>query len=454
MIDELAAKLKRTDFPAGFFWGTATASYQIEGAVREDGRGLSIWDTFSHTPGKVLNGDTGDVACDHYHRYKQDVSLLKELGLNSYRFSIAWPRILPEGGGRLNQKGLDFYENLVETLLENDIQPFATLYHWDLPQALQDKGGWLNRDTAKYFAEYANIVSRRLGDRVRGWITLNEPWVSAILGHLTGEHAPGAQDLQAAVRSTHHLLLAHGMALPALRRNATRPDAEFGITLNLTYLEPGNDSQQAIETTHMAEQFSNELFLSPIFKGVYPELMSGPFEMMLPREADDMQIISSPIDFLGINYYFRLMPTALKSMNSLEFDTFRPASSQYTEMGWEVCPGGLQKLLVNVHQKYAPAKIYITENGAAFKDMLEEDKGVVAVHDPDRTNYIKTHFAAANLAMQEGVPLAGYFVWSFMDNFEWAFGYDRRFGIFYTDYPTQRRVWKDSARWYQQFLHE
>jgi beta-glucosidase len=451
MIDETATTLKRTDFPSDFYWGTATASYQIEGAVQEDGRGTTIWDTFSHTPGKVANGDNGDVACDHYHRYKEDIALMKELGLNSYRFSIAWSRLFPEGGGKLNSKGLDFYERLVEELLTNDIQPFATLYHWDLPQALEDKGGWTNRDTAKYFTDYADTVSRRLGDRVRGWITLNEPWVSAVLGHITGEHAPGKTDMMTGLHAAHHLLLAHGMALPVLRRNNTRPDAEFGITLSLTYVEPGNDSQQAAEAAEAVRQFTNDLFLDPLFKGKYPEVIA-PFEAMMPRQADDMDIISGANDFLGVNYYFRTSPVAIKNALTMELETRKYADSQYTAMGWEVYPMGLYNLLKQLHSTYAPPKLYITENGSAFEDKLEESKGVAAVHDPDRLNYLKKHFAAANLAMKDGVPLAGYFVWSLLDNFEWAYGYDRRFGITYVDYPTQRRIVKDSGRWYQEFL--
>ncbi len=451
-MSQEAMSLSRAAFPANFVWGSATASYQIEGAVREDGRGPSIWDTYSHTPGKTSEGDTGDIACDHYHLYKQDVALMREIGLDSYRFSIAWPRIIPTGRGVVNQKGLDFYDRLVDELLKNDIQPYATLYHWDLPQTLQDAGGWTNRVTAEAFAEYADVVSRRLGDRVKGWITLNEPWCSAALGHMMGMHAPGSRSVHDGVRAGHHLLLGHGLALPTLRRNNSRPDAEFGITLSLNYFEPGDDTAEAQEATIMADAFSNRWFLDPLFKGVYPDVLDSMFNPHLPIQSGDMEIISGALDFLGVNYYFRSMPLAVEDANTFTLKTRQPKESQYTHMGWEVYPEGLHKLLVRLHQDYAPAKQYITENGSAFIDTLIEDQSGPVVHDPDRLNYLRNHFEAARLAIRDGVPLAGYFVWSLMDNFEWAYGYSRRFGLTYTDYPTQRRILKDSGKWYQQFL--
>jgi beta-glucosidase len=444
--------LTRLDFSENFVWGTATAAYQIEGAVHEDGRGPSIWDIFSHTPGKTHRDETGDITGDHYHRYRQDVALMREIGLNSYRFSLSWSRILPNGGGKPNPKGLDFYERLVEELLKNDIQPYATLYHWDLPQALQDKGGWKNRATAQYFAEYADIVSRRLGDRVKSWTTLNEPWCSAVVGYIKGEHAPGEKNLSAGAQAAHHLLLAHGLALPVLRYNAARPDVEFGIVLSLNYVEPGDDSQQAQEAAFSWDTFAHRWFLDPLFKQKYPDEVRSAIESYLTIEPGDMEAIAGKLDFLGVNYYFRQLPLAIENPLSAEVKTRRAKDSQYTQMDWEVWPEGLYKLLLRLQRDYQPAKIYITENGAAFEDTLVEDQFGPAVHDPDRLNYLRDHFAAARMAIRDGVPLAGYFVWTLLDNFEWTFGFSRRFGIAYTDFPTQRRILKDSGRWLQQFL--
>ena len=452
MSSESTSGLSREAFGTNFVWGTATASYQIEGAVHEDGRGPSIWDTFSHTPGKVSKNATGDIACDHYHRYREDIALMRDMGLNGYRFSVAWPRVQPTGRGEVNQKGLDFYERLVEELLQNDIQPYLTLYHWDLPQPLQDQGGWKNRSTAQYFQEYADVVSRRLGDRIKGWITLNEPWVSAALGYIIGEHAPGEHDFAGGVRAGHHLMLGHGLALPVLRHNATRPDAEFGITLSLNYIEPGDDSQQAQEAAALTEAFSNRWFLDPLFKGQYPELLMPSFGSALPIEPGDMDIISGTVDFLGVNYYRRDLPLAIEDQATLKIKSRHVPESQYTSMGWEVYPDGLYKLLTAYNQEYKPAKLYITENGAAFEDRLEEEQGQPVVHDPDRRHYLQVHFEACQRAIADGVPLAGYFLWSLLDNFEWSFGYDRRFGVTYIDYPTQRRILKDSGRWYKEFI--
>jgi beta-glucosidase len=445
-------EIARSDFPADFAWGAATAAYQVEGAYRDDGRGQSIWDTFSHTPGKTENGDTGDVAVDHYHRYNEDIALMQELGFNAYRFSISWPRVLPNGRGKVNHKGLDFYERLVESLLEKGIQPYATLYHWDLPQALQDKGGWKERFTPEAFAEYTDVVSRRLGDRVKGWITLNEPYVSAIIGHVEGRHAPGEQNMRAGIRAAHHLLLGHGLALPVLRANSRRADAEFGITLSTTYAEPGNDTQEAYEASVITDGFQNRLFMDPLFKGRYPDSLSKIIDQYLPIESGDMEKIAAPLDFLGINYYFRTLALAVEDISKAKIKTRRVEGAQYTEMDWEVNPEGFYNLLKMVHQDYKPAKILITENGAAFPDVLEEGQGKPVVHDPDRLNYIQEHFGAALKASREGVPIKGYFVWSFLDNFEWAYGFSKRFGIVYVDYPTQRRVVKDSGQWYQRFL--
>ncbi len=452
MLIEQEAAIARADFPTNFVWGAATAAYQIEGAVNADGRKPSIWDTFTHTPGKIFNNQNGDIACDHYHRYREDVALMRELGLNGYRFSISWPRVMPDGRGQINQKGLDFYDKLVDELLTAGIQPYTTLYHWDLPQVLQDKGGWKIRATAQAFAEYADAVTRRLGDRVKSWITLNEPWVAAVSGYITGEHAPGETDMSAGVQAGHHLLLGHGLALPAIRANLRRPDAEVGITLSLTHVEPGDNSEGARDLALLAEVASNRWFLDPLFKGRYPTETEALLNPMLPLEPGDLEIISRPIDFLGVNYYFRTMPIAIEDFTSFKLKVARPADSTYTAMDWEVYPDGLYHLLTGINRDYQPAKIYITENGAAFDDVLEESGENLAVHDPARTSFLMQHFAAAGRALKEGVPLAGYFVWSLYDNFEWSFGTDKRFGLVYLDYPTQRRIIKDSGRWYQDFL--
>jgi beta-glucosidase len=455
MHSEPTSTVARGAFPHDFAWGVATASYQIEGAVQEDGRGPSIWDTFSHTPGKIQDGSTGDIACDHYHRYRQDADLMQLLGVNSYRFSISWSRVLPTGRGAVNEKGLDFYDRLVDELLSKQIEPAITLYHWDLPQALYDQGGWQVRSTAQAFAEYAEIIVRRLGDRVKQWITLNEPWVAAVLGHLTGEQAPGERNLGAAVRAAHHLLLAHGLAIPIIRGHATRLGAECGITLNLDYVEPAQETEQAREAARSYETFIDRWFLDALFKAKYPDALMPDFAPHLTIETQDWKTITTPIDFLGINYYRRSLIQERVAGGEISPSAFLLANapySQYTEMGWEVCPRGLYRLLTNVQQEYRPPKVYITENGAAFIDHVEEDNGEAVIHDPDRLHYIQTHIAAMHQALEAGVPVAGYFIWSLMDNFEWALGYTKRFGLIYVDYPTQRRLLKDSGRWYQQFL--
>jgi beta-glucosidase len=434
-------------FPPDFIWGAATASYQIEGAVDEDGRGPSIWDTFSHTPGKTKNGDTGDVADDHYHRWRDDIALMKDLGLDAYRFSLAWPRIIPAGRGAVNPAGLDFYERLVDGLLEAGIQPFATLYHWDLPQPLQDAGGWANRDTAYAFADYAEVVTRRLGDRVRAWITHNEPWVVAFVGNLFGEHAPGLKDLPTAIRVTHHLLLSHGLAVPRIR--AASPGAQVGITLSLSPAEPASDSAEDAAAAARANAFSNGIFLDPLVHGTYPrDLLAFLTEDSLPVEAGDMELIKVPNDFLGVNYYQRGVVSHAPGAGLLESERQRP-EGEYTTMDWEVYPEGLRVLLEGLHRDYGFPAYYVTENGAAFVDVVEAGG---RVHDARRTAYLVGHFSAAAAAIQHGVPLRGYFVWSLLDNFEWGHGYSQRFGLVYVDYATQQRVLKDSARWYRQFL--
>jgi beta-glucosidase len=438
-------------FPEKFEWGAATASYQIEGAYNEDGKGESIWDRFTHQKGNIANNDNGDVACDHYHRYQQDVKLMQEIGLDTYRFSIAWPRILPAGKGKINQKGIDFYKNLVNKLLEAGIKPAATLYHWDLPQKLQDNGGWENRDTAKYFNEYAQIMYRELGDLVPRWITHNEPMVVSMVGNLWGEHAPGFTDPQKALQVAHNLLLSHGMAVKSFRESGI--DGQVGITLNLNHVYPKTNSTEDQLAKDYCDAFNNRWFLDPVFKAKYPEkLMSlyqneydNPFEM----EKGDLEIISRDIDFLGINYYSRAVVEYDES-EKLNFKTVKPDGVEYTEMDWEVYPEGLTDLLLRLNKEYTKAPIFITENGAAYDDQIAEDG---QVHDKKRVEYLEEHFKAAKQAIEAGVNLAGYYIWSLMDNFEWAYGYDKRFGIIFIDYENeQTRILKDSAKLLQDVI--
>jgi beta-glucosidase len=431
-------------FPANFAWGTATAAYQIEGAARADGKGESIWDRFTRVPGAIHQGETGDVACDHYHRWRADVELMAELGLNAYRFSISWPRVVPMGRGAVNTAGLDFYDALVDALLERGIAPYVTLYHWDLPQALEDRGGWRNRDTALAFAEYAGVVAHRLGDRVRHWITLNEPQVAVYLGHVTGEMAPGVRDLSLWAPVAHHLLLAHGVAVPILRA-ASAADAQVGITLNLAPFEPASASEDDRNAARFVDGLFNRWFLDPIFRGGYPPevfaLLAQPAGMV---QADDMATIAAPLDFLGVNYYTRFMIRAGVGGEHALPVLVPETGPGLTEMGWFVYPTGLYDLLLRLRDEYAPARMFITENGAAYPDLIAADG---AVHDPERVAYLRAHFAQAQRAIADGVPLLGYFVWSLMDNFEWALGYSKRFGIYYVDYQTQQRILKDSGRY-------
>jgi beta-glucosidase len=428
-------------FPDGFSWGAATAAYQIEGAWDEDGKGPSIWDTFSHTPGRVHGGDTGDVACDHYHRWREDVALMRELGLKAYRFSVSWPRVLPEGRGRINRPGLDFYSRLVDELLEAGIAPALTLYHWDLPQALQDEGGWGSRGTIDAFVGYADVLSRELGDRVALWMTHNEPWVVAFEGHATGEHAPGLRDPRLAVRVAHNLLVSHGLAVPVLRANGAR---EVGITINAWPVAPASEDAEDAAAAERSYARDVSWFLDPLYGRGYPREILRTYERLgwAPDVRDgDMEAIAVPIDFLGLNYYSR---------SKVRFDPgdgpWHEADvredGEYTEMGWLVYPDGLFDLLTRVSDEQAPADVYVTENGAAFADEVSPDGGV---HDERRVSYLREHFRAAARAIEAGVPLRGYFVWSLLDNFEWAEGYSKRFGIVRVDYDTQRRTIKDSG---------
>jgi beta-glucosidase len=435
-------------FPHRFAWGAATAAYQIEGAWNEDGKGESIWDRFSHTPGKVNNGDTGDVACDHYHRWPEDLTSMKAMGLNAYRFSISWPRLLPAGWGRINSAGVDFYERLVDGLLKAGIEPFVTLYHWDLPQALQNKGGWPARSTAEAFVEYADLASRRLGDRVKHWMTLNEPFVSAFVGYLEGRHAPGHTDLDEALAAAHHLLLAHGLAVPVIRQNS--PGAQVGIAVNLTVKTPASPSLADQAAARLEDGKVNRWFLDPLATRGYPgDIVQHYSRAMDFVRSGDLETIAVPLDFLGVNYYFRdvVRSTAIPETEN-EPRTVFPGKER-TEMGWEVYPDGMYEILDRLHSDYDFPALYITENGVAFPDQVGPDG---EVDDPRRIAYLRGYLVAAARAIGAGVPLRGYFVWSLLDNFEWAHGCSKRFGLIYTDYATQQRIPKASALWYRQVI--
>ena len=443
-------------FPAGFLWGSATSSYQIEGAWDEDGKGESIWDRFAHTPGKIDDASDGDVACDHYRRWPEDVALMQRLGLQAYRFSIAWPRILPGGAGAVNQRGLDFYSRLVDGLLEAGITPFATLYHWDLPQALQERGGWPARATAEAFVEYADVISRHLGDRVKHWITHNEPWCAAFLSHQIGAHAPGWHDWGAAFATAHHLLLSHGWAVPVLRRNS--PASEVGITLNFEAAETVGRRAVDRQAVTWFDGYFNRWFAHPLYGRHYPADMvaaysaAGLLDPAMPFvQPGDFDAIAVPADFLGVNYYKRSLFVAAGDNNPMPVEDRANATLPHTDSDWEVYPEGLYKLLCRLHFEYNPGKLYITENGCAYNDGPDAD-GVI--HDQRRIDYLRGHFLAAHRAVAAGVPLAGYFVWSLLDNFEWARGYSQRFGIVWVDYATQERIPKASARWLQRVIRE
>lgn len=445
----------RMIFPQNFLWGTATAAYQIEGAWNKHGKGESIWDRFSHTPGNVLNGDSGDTADDHYRLWKKDIALMKRLGLQAYRFSIAWTRILPFGRGKVNPKGLDFYNRLVDGLLTAGIVPFVTLYHWDLPQALQEEGGWTVRSTAEAFADYAHVVSQALGDRVHHWITHNEPAVVTWLGHEAGIHAPGLRALPAAIRASHHLLLSHGWAVPIIRRNS--PNAEVGITLNINWRMAASNSAADLDLTREHDGKWFRWFADPLYGRGYPADMTESFTRQgaLPGgldfvQAEDMRVIATPTDFIGVNYYARELFRSDAASNAPQTVFPQPHTPEYwTEMGWENYPPGLTGVLCRVYFDYQPPKLYITENGASYSTAPDENG---KVPDALRIRYLQTHLAAAHRAIQAGVPLAGYFVWSLLDNFEWALGYSQRFGIVWVDYRTQKRLPKDSAKWYRRVI--
>ncbi len=456
-------------FPSDFLWGAATAAYQVEGAVTDDGRTPSIWDTFSRVPGAVVNGDTGDVACDHYRRMPSDVALMRSLDLSAYRFSVAWPRVRPDGGP-LNPAGVDFYQRLVDELLDHGITPWLTLYHWDLPQALEDRGGWTERDTAYRFAEYALDLHDALGDRVPYWTTLNEPWCSAFLGYTGGQHAPGRQEGVAGLVAAHHLMLGHGLVVDELRRRRT--PAQVGITLNLTVADPFDpDDEHDVDAARRVDGLWNRVFLDPILRGVYPDDVVAATEAMSWRGRSwqsfvrngDLPLISTPLDVLGVNYYHGdavsgRPHTELTGTRGVH--PARPVTTPYpggedisfprrglpvTAMDWEVQPEGLTRLLLRLTEEYDVPPIYITENGAAYDDVVGPDG---SVDDPDRVDYIDQHLRAVHDAMVAGADIRGFFQWSLLDNFEWAYGYAKRFGIVHVDYESQVRTPKSSARYY------
>jgi beta-glucosidase len=444
-------------FPDGFLWGAATASYQIEGAHDEDGRSPSIWDTFCRTPGKVANGDTGDVACDHYHRMPQDVALMKDLGLDAYRFSVAWPRVIPTGTGAVNAKGIDFYSRLVDTLLDNGIRPVVTLYHWDLPQVLGDRGGWLERDSAAWFTEYTSAVVGALGDRVSNWTTFNEPWCSSLLSYSLGAHAPGHTDPLEGMLAAHHLMLAHGTAVPVIRELA--PEAEVSITLNPTQVwGPDDGDERDADAVRRADNGLNGIFFGPLFHATYPDGFLDDTAHLTDHgyiHDGDLETMSAPLDNLGVNNYF---PTRVRAARGDEPD-FRALPGgegvvevaprpPLTDMGWEQSPES-HRLIIERSARESGLPIYITENGSAWPDTVSDDG---RVHDADRVAYLHGHLGAVADAIEGGTDVRGYFAWSLLDNFEWAYGYDKRFGIVHVDYDTQVRTVKDSGREYARII--
>ncbi len=443
-------------FPAGFAWGAATASYQIEGAVAEDGRTPSIWDTHVRKPGAIANGDVGDVAVDHYHRYREDVQLLADIGATHYRFSLAWPRLQPDGRGELNPAGVDFYDRLLDALHEAGVQPWVTIYHWDLPQRLEDEGGWPARDTALRFVDYATRVHDRFRDRMTAWTTLNEPWCSSYLSYADGEHAPGRSEPAAAVRAAHHLLLGHGLAIRAMREAA--PEHDFGVTVNLYAVDPASPDPADVDAARRIDGLMNRSFLDPLLRGTYPKDVLEDLSIVIDAahiEDGDLETIAQPLDFLGINYYSRhvtragsgerVQPGRRSPWPGSHDVEFVERGVPKTAMGWEIDPQGLYDVLTRVHREYAPPPLYVTENGAAFDDRLDET-GRVA--DPERIAYLDSHFRAAHRALTDGVDLRGYFIWTLTDNFEWAHGFSKRFGLAYVDYDTLERIPNDSARWF------
>jgi beta-glucosidase len=431
----LTARARAIRLPADFTIGAATAAYQIEGAVAEDGRGESIWDRFTHTPGVIADGQTGDVACEHYHRWREDIALMTQLNLNAYRFSIAWPRIIPEGRGKANEAGLAFYDRLVDGLLEAGIAPFVTLYHWDLPQTLQDDGGWLRRGIVDDYLAYVDVVTRRLGDRVKSWTTFNELWTFTWWGYAFGEDAPGLKlGAKGALAAGHHALLAHGKAVPLIRANV--PGAKAGIVLDLNASTPASERPEDIAATRRFDGCQNRWYLDALFRGGYPADMLGVYADLAPDIRNgDMAVIATPVDYLGVNVYRRSVIADGVDVPPVNFTRIKPPGA-YTTMGWEVYPQALYDILAYVQDNYAPGDLYITENGAAFTDVVGPDGAIV---DWDRARYMVAHLEQAARAIQAGIPLKGYFAWTLMDNFEWACGFSQRFGLIHVEYETQRR---------------
>ncbi len=429
--------MTRQEFPAGFAWGAATAAYQIEGAVREDGRGESIWDRFAHEPGHVEGGDNGDVACDHYHRYREDVALVADLGLDAYRFSVSWPRVIPDGSGPVNAAGMDFYDRLVDELCARGVAAHATLYHWDLPQALEDRGGWPARRTAEAFGAYADVVARCIGDRVATIATINEPWCAATLGYLTGLHAPGRQEPSAALAAGHHLLVAHGLAVQAMR--AAAPAAQLGIVLNFEPKHPATTHPLDLEAAAIEHDLYNRWYLDPITGGDYPDggVRATGWARGEVRDGD-LALIATPIDFMGVNYY------TTRTVRSPLLPELPPSEPlELTDMGWLVDPEGLTEVLELVRARTGDLPLYVMENGAAYdRDPVDPTR------DPERVAYLRRHVEAARVAVEHGVPLRGYFAWSLLDNLEWHSGYGSRFGLVDVDFETQERRVRDSGRYW------
>jgi beta-glucosidase len=438
-------------FPDSFLWGAATSAYQIEGSTLADGAGSNIWYRFSHTPGQTENGDTGDIACDHYRRYRSDVELMAELGLSAYRFSIAWARALPDGAGRVNQKGVDFYSRLVDALLEKGIVPNATLYHWDLPSAIDDRGGWLNRDIAEWFADYATVMFEALGDRVQMWGTINEPWVISDGGYLYGKLAPGHRNLFEAPVASHNIMRAHGRAVEAFRASRAAREGQIGLVVNLEPKYPATDSPEDLAATERADAYMNRQYLDPVFFARYPEELRQIFgEAWHDWPDTDMQAIAQPIDFLGVNYYTR--GVMRHDPEYLPECTIRvpQAENIYTDIGWEVFPAALTRVLLWIKERYGNIPLYITENGAAFPDPAAAING--QVDDPARIEYLRGHISAVRDAIEQGADVRGYFAWSLLDNFEWSHGFSKRFGIVHVNYETQERTIKSSGRFYSEVL--
>ena len=429
-----------------FTWGVSTSSYQIEGAANEDGRGQSIWDTFCKVPGKVVNFDNGDMACDHYHRYKEDLDLMKWMGVKAYRFSVAWPRVIPDGVGRVNEMGLDFYDRLIDSLLEREIAPWLTMYHWDLPEALQLRGGWNNREIVEWFGEYSEVLTSRFGDRVKNWMTLNEPLCSAWLGHLYGDMAPGIKDLQTALNVSHNLLMSHGLACQVIRSNVS--EANVGIVINVTPAVPATDSQEDGNAAQLADGFDNRWFLDPVFGRSYPADVIDALGASPEIHSGDMKLIAQDLDFLGVNFYSRQTVAADQNSKPLPIRSVNRENVKRTAMNWEVHPQAFEEILLRISKEYSPKAIYITENGSAWNDEVINGE----IIDDERIDYLVRHLDAMRSARDRGAPILGYFAWSFLDNFEWAYGYEKRFGLIYVDYKTQKRTPKKSAFFYRQLL--